>query len=431
MTLDIAEVAKAYGRRPIRKLTLQYTRHDPPHTLPKSVAEWENILRHFPLIVELDFESQSILETTEDGDIVLDVASRCCPKLLQLCLASASHEKPPFITDSLKRWKNTNGKEGLVHFSVNRDLQPSAIMAIVDHCPHFLDYSGLMDGGGFDWDEFIDVQQHLAFTPEELERLLIAVAPSLKSFNLAQWLDIDARLFEAFQGKTFSKLKWLLVGNAHADYRSFDFEPEDLRCLPNAFPNLEHLQVAVETADQCQYYVDELFEPPFAETLARCCPKLRRLQLTNLTTRGGCDLCFDDDDFAHFGKMRELEDIELAPVVDCSTEAIFTLSQRPPGFQVKRRLIISRKWTDYEMPAKLAPRVLVLLANTPAADLKSRYFHMKLDFSEEAADKLHEAMARLRSAHATKDMDPERISDYDPPVVDDFVLYAWHDDRQV
>ncbi|KAJ3148316.1 hypothetical protein HDU86_007498 [Geranomyces michiganensis] len=436
LTPDAAEVAKAYGGRAIRKLTVVPSK--PPCAKPKSVSDWEAILRAFPHLIQLKFKS--ILATEQEGDAVLDAASRCCPKLSRLILDSHAHSSEPFSTerlrDALVRWRRTNGVGGLLHLSTGSDVQPSAILAIIEQCPHFVDYSELMHGSADYWDEFVTASRHLKFKAEDLESVIKAIGPTIWTVNLAEWLNVDKHFFGAFKGKTLPKVKWLRIGydDNHA-YESFEITAEDLSCLLESFPNLEHLEVAVEESSKCHYDAEDLFEAPFAETLAHRCPRLRRLQLTNMLHGRGDDLPFHDEDFAHFARMSRLEDIEFAPVLNCSVEAIFALAQTPPGLQKTRRLEIGRSSSNNQVPLELAADFLDLLANMDADKLENRPFYVRLNvrpphgnWDKELA-KVGAAMGRLRAAHPTKALDPERFGEWDPPVEDKVRLLAHWDEE--
>ncbi|KAJ3170398.1 hypothetical protein HDU88_009027 [Geranomyces variabilis] len=190
-----------------------------------------------------------------------------------------SYQYGKFTTEALrtalKRWRRTNGLGGLVHFSAGDDVQSSAIRAIVEECLNVLSYGELIYGAKDEYNEFVNAERHSTFKVEEFDNLLKAVGPYLEVFNLAQWPDVDQRLFDAFEGKTFLNVKWFRLGydECHT-YRSFDITPEGISCLLKAFPNLEHLEVMVGLSTTCHYDVEDLFEAPFAETLAHLLPKL-------------------------------------------------------------------------------------------------------------------------------------------------------------
>ncbi|KAJ3148313.1 hypothetical protein HDU86_007495 [Geranomyces michiganensis] len=306
-------------------------------------------------------------------------------------------------------------------------------MAIIEICPNFVSYGESMNGAMDEWDAFIMGTPHFTFKVEDLDTVLSAVSPYLEVFNLAQWPDVDQRLFEAFEGKTFPNVKWFRIGYDECQtYRSFDITPEGLSCLLKAFPNLEHLEVPLST--ECYFDVEDLFKAPFAETLAYSCPRLRRLQLNNMVHGPSVDLPFNDNDFAYFAQMSQLEDIELAPV-DSSVEAIFTLGQTPPGYQKTRVLQLGRLFGEApQVSAEVAADFVDLLANTDADKLKSLRFHVILSVSddgngEEDIAAVGAAMARLRTAHLTKDIDADQLSEDDPPVEEQVLVLAHWEER--
>ncbi|KAJ3170051.1 hypothetical protein HDU87_000463 [Geranomyces variabilis] len=246
---------------------------------------WNEILRHFPNLIDL------LRPSTAQN------FRGCAWNFISIGYGRPQTFELEELRAAFTIWRN-NGVGGMQQFVglhlIEHDIDLETMLAFAEHP---LDsFEGFWKADVGHWGEQTYPRFKLDPSPEQLARLIKAYAPTWTAVNLANWV-------------------------------TFDFSAEAFHDFFESFPNLKRIEAAI--TDDCVLGVG-IYQASFAQVVAEKCPQLQILELFCMEYDCCADLPFDEDDLSVLADMQALERIHVNTLHDCYMDDLFNLARSPP-----------------------------------------------------------------------------------------------------